>query len=467
MGYIHFDRVAVPNDNLGISLGQLHEQLQDIEKYEQKLLQNKENYEYNGKRNGDDDDDKYGMEDLIKTDNNDEINNENNIGEKNINNHQKNYFETDEKNFDDFLKDIMGYTSSANSDENIVSLQNNMINSSLQINETLDESFNKNDFYEESLDEEMNWNHYLSGASNTTTTTTDSDVNKTSSHNFINEIFDASVLSSPEMSFTMSPICADFLLGNRNTRDSVSSINSIGLFVLDEIHNDDNNDITNISVFDEIHSNIETSKIKKSRGRPRGSSNSTRKVTKPEQIEKIQQKNAKYAKKYVPKHVKEMHCVVINGITIKKTTDGKLPCPYCNTAIFKEKAYLIRHMKKHNPIKDFKCPFWNNQTKSHLCHHSGEFTRKDAFKAHLSSLHFLHEKKDATCTNDENDITKHTHNANTRGRCAECFQEFGSIKEWLIKHIETGQCKKMLIKDCAQGQKLRRRLEKKEHSLLY
>ncbi|KAL6942202.1 hypothetical protein ACO0QE_003369 [Hanseniaspora vineae] len=440
MGYIHFDRVTVPNDNLGISLGQLHEQLQDIERYEQKLLNNKENYEYKEKN--------YDVEMQARVDNGGESNET--IG--NINTfEQTNYFEADEKNFDVFLNDIMGYTSASKIFEDVNKLEKpNLIDfQSLPCTNEINKSVNETEFYEESLDEEMNWNHYLSFT--TTSNSNDANTKKASSHDFINEIFDASVLSSPNMSFTMSPISSEYLLSHRDTRDSVSSINSVDFSLLNKANN-----------------NNETSK--KSRGRPKGSSNNSfaRKVIKPDQQTEKKPQRAKYVKKYVPKHIKEMHCVVINGITIRKTDDGKLPCPYCNTATFKEKAYLIRHMKKHNPIKDFKCPFWNNHSKTQLCHHSGEFTRKDAFKAHLSSLHFAHDTEDLNCFSDinnnidVNETAKTLHKANTPGRCAECFQKFGSLKEWLTKHIETGQCSKMLIKDCAEGQKLRRSLEKKK-----
>lgn len=102
-------------------------------------------------------------------------------------------------------------------------------------------------------------------------------------------------------------------------------------------------------------------------------------------------------------------------------------CPFCQRQ-FKNKPYLARHLKKHDTVKDFKCPFFNE--KESKCHHlNGEFSRKDTFKAHLKSIHFIYPvgvlKQDR---------------GTSKGRCAGCYEEFQSNNQWLNDHIETNEC---------------------------
>ncbi|CCH43791.1 Zinc finger and SCAN domain-containing protein 20 [Wickerhamomyces ciferrii] len=102
-------------------------------------------------------------------------------------------------------------------------------------------------------------------------------------------------------------------------------------------------------------------------------------------------------------------------------------CPFCQRQ-FKNKSYLSRHLKKHDSIKDFKCPFFNES--SSKCHHlNGEFSRKDTFKAHLKSIHFIYPIG----------VAKNERNSST-GRCAGCFKEFENNNIWLSEHIETDEC---------------------------
>lgn len=102
-------------------------------------------------------------------------------------------------------------------------------------------------------------------------------------------------------------------------------------------------------------------------------------------------------------------------------------CPFCQRS-FKNKSYLARHLKKHDTIKDFKCPFFN--PKHTKCHHlNGEFSRKDTFKAHLKSIHFIYPI--GVAKSDRND---------SPGRCAGCFKEFNNNTDWLTNHIETEEC---------------------------
>ena len=102
-------------------------------------------------------------------------------------------------------------------------------------------------------------------------------------------------------------------------------------------------------------------------------------------------------------------------------------CPFCQRQ-FMNKSYLSRHLKKHDAVKDYKCPFFAPEHTK--CHHlNGEFSRKDTFKAHLKSIHFIYPIG----------VSKSNRNE-SGGRCAGCFKEFSSNNEWIAQHIETEQC---------------------------
>lgn len=102
-------------------------------------------------------------------------------------------------------------------------------------------------------------------------------------------------------------------------------------------------------------------------------------------------------------------------------------CPFCQRQ-FNNKSYLSRHLKKHYTVKDFKCPFFNEEHTK--CHHlNGEFSRKDTFKAHLKSIHFIYPIG----------VAKSDRNLSI-GRCAGCFQEFKTNNEWMNEHIEKETC---------------------------
>lgn len=101
-------------------------------------------------------------------------------------------------------------------------------------------------------------------------------------------------------------------------------------------------------------------------------------------------------------------------------------CPHCPSN-FKVKGYLTRHLKKHLPNKDYHCPYWSPDCK---CHTTGEFSRKDTFKTHLKSIHFVYPVG----------VVK-SQRSYSKGRCAACFQEFESNVAWLNEHIETGICR--------------------------
>ncbi|OUM51973.1 hypothetical protein BVG19_g1119 [[Candida] boidinii] len=152
---------------------------------------------------------------------------------------------------------------------------------------------------------------------------------------------------------------------------------------------------------------------------------------------------------------------------------GAFVCSICSTH-FRVKSYLTRHMKKHETLKPFICPFFdtrdcdseeteeNEKEETHphdcskstsslqkedtnekdeesetdkelpkgtKCHPTGGFSRRDTFKTHLKALHFVYP------------IGTKSNNRNmTPGRCAGCFEGFENNALWLENHIATGEC---------------------------
>lgn len=105
-------------------------------------------------------------------------------------------------------------------------------------------------------------------------------------------------------------------------------------------------------------------------------------------------------------------------------------CLYCD-ALFKVKGYLTRHLKKHNSLKAFVCPFYEEEGNlGTKCHPTGGFSRRDTYKTHLKALHFIYPPG-----------TKLTERNEVGGRCAGCFEHFESNHQWLVRHIEVGECK--------------------------
>lgn len=139
-------------------------------------------------------------------------------------------------------------------------------------------------------------------------------------------------------------------------------------------------------------------------------------------------------------------------------------CPICQTT-FKVKGYLTRHRKKHFASKPFRCPYFDpsidyddndemnhhnmedcdvegnslnadhegSRSKVPRCHPTGGFSRRDTFKTHLKALHFVYPT--GTKSGDRSD---------KKGRCAACFKEFKTNKEWLETHVMTNQCEGMI-----------------------
>ncbi|AET37701.1 C2H2-type zinc finger protein Ecym_1475 [Eremothecium cymbalariae DBVPG len=123
------------------------------------------------------------------------------------------------------------------------------------------------------------------------------------------------------------------------------------------------------------------------------------------------------------------HRIVCHPPTTESTTIYK--CPYCPSS-FKVRGYLTRHLKKHMPNKAFRCPYWSEDCR---CHPSGEFSRKDTFRTHLKSIHFVYPVG-----------TTKAQRANSAGRCAACYEHFNSNKDWLKYHIDADNCKDFKIK---------------------
>lgn len=142
-----------------------------------------------------------------------------------------------------------------------------------------------------------------------------------------------------------------------------------------------------------------------------------------------------------------------NKDTEKDKLNGKgnklYVCPICDTT-FKVKGYLTRHKKKHFASKPFQCPYFDSSvdynehnhpgetsekmSKIPRCHPTGGFSRRDTFKTHLKALHFVYPT--GTKSGDRSD---------KKGRCAACFKEFKTNKEWLETHVMTNECEGMII----------------------
>lgn len=106
-------------------------------------------------------------------------------------------------------------------------------------------------------------------------------------------------------------------------------------------------------------------------------------------------------------------------------SESLFQCPHCPSN-FKVKGYLTRHLKKHAIKKEYVCPFWSANRK---CHTTGEFSRRDTFRAHLRSIHFVYPVG-----------TLRSRRNLSNGCCAACYKEFSSNNEWMKTHIEAGSC---------------------------
>ncbi|KAK9371073.1 hypothetical protein V1509DRAFT_644474 [Lipomyces kononenkoae] len=103
-------------------------------------------------------------------------------------------------------------------------------------------------------------------------------------------------------------------------------------------------------------------------------------------------------------------------------------CPHCPSK-FRIKGYLTRHLKKHAINKAYTCPFFD-PTSSTPCHSSGGFSRRDTYKTHLKSRHFVYPAG-----------TRSDQRAGMRGWCAACGMLFACNENWVENHVEGGECR--------------------------
>ncbi|AET37633.1 Stp1p Ecym_1404 [Eremothecium cymbalariae DBVPG len=107
----------------------------------------------------------------------------------------------------------------------------------------------------------------------------------------------------------------------------------------------------------------------------------------------------------------------------------KYVCHYCD-AEFRIRGYLTRHIKKHAVEKAYHCPFFNGCSPPETrCHTTGGFSRRDTYKTHLRSRHFIY--PEGVKTQDRN---------RSPGHCAHCGKWFENTSKWIEKHIESGYC---------------------------
>ncbi|ODV90714.1 hypothetical protein CANCADRAFT_44356 [Tortispora caseinolytica NRRL Y-17796] len=118
-------------------------------------------------------------------------------------------------------------------------------------------------------------------------------------------------------------------------------------------------------------------------------------------------------------------------------------CPYCPST-FKIKGYLTRHLKKHADIMAYTCPYFD-KTSNTPCHSTGGFSRRDTYKTHLKSRHFIYPVK-----------AKLKERTDLPGKCAGCHMEFRNASDWFASHVDTGMCSGLKITP-DQGNASRRR----------
>lgn len=114
-------------------------------------------------------------------------------------------------------------------------------------------------------------------------------------------------------------------------------------------------------------------------------------------------------------------------LSSRSSNDELFQCPFCDTA-FRVKGYLTRHLKKHAENKAYTCPFYDPSSDK-PCHANGGFSRRDTYKAHLKSRHFIYPKK-----------TPCSQRSMVAGNCRECGDKFESNEIWAEHHVRTKQC---------------------------
>lgn len=149
-----------------------------------------------------------------------------------------------------------------------------------------------------------------------------------------------------------------------------------------------------------------------------------------------------------------------SNLTTHKTIHNEDSKPFsCNTChrAFKRLNDLLRHEKCHLSKLgewEYQCPFHPGkgaegetgtqaviQTEAQtetvnaheICHHTGLFTRCDTYKNHLKAIHFKYPHN-----------TPKSSRGKVSGECKECGQHFNNVNDWMVDHIETGNCSKIL-----------------------
>ncbi|SCU88652.1 LAFA_0E13850g1_1 [Lachancea sp. 'fantastica'] len=116
--------------------------------------------------------------------------------------------------------------------------------------------------------------------------------------------------------------------------------------------------------------------------------------------------------------------------SVAPTESRKFVCHLCH-AEFHMRGYLTRHLKKHAVEKAYRCPYHNsNLPKEQRCHRHGGFTRRDTFKTHLRSRHFVFPKG-----------VKSKDRVKSFGVCLHCDTFFENTEDWIKNHVEAGECK--------------------------
>ncbi|KAK9447771.1 uncharacterized protein V1518DRAFT_442246 [Limtongia smithiae] len=103
-------------------------------------------------------------------------------------------------------------------------------------------------------------------------------------------------------------------------------------------------------------------------------------------------------------------------------------CPHCPSK-FRIKGYLTRHLKKHAINKAYTCPFFD-PTSSTPCHSTGGFSRRDTYKTHLKSRHFVYPAG-----------TRSDQRSGMHGWCSACGMPFQCNENWVENHVEGGECR--------------------------
>ncbi|KAK9459684.1 uncharacterized protein V1516DRAFT_687415 [Lipomyces oligophaga] len=118
----------------------------------------------------------------------------------------------------------------------------------------------------------------------------------------------------------------------------------------------------------------------------------------------------------------------MHGSLNSSSSQPNFQCPHCPSK-FRIKGYLTRHLKKHAMTKAYSCPFYdpNNSTP---CHTTGGFSRRDTYKTHLKSRHFVYPAG-----------TRSDQRSGMRGWCAACGMPFSCNENWVENHVEAGECR--------------------------